>query len=82
MRAEGWCKATKTQQEEAGSRRNDRAKLHACICSWDELDTVDVGIKKSDETFIQELAATAGLKQAVQNMTHLDYVLIKYSERA
>ena len=82
MRAEGWCKATKTQQEEAGSRRNDRAKLHACICSWDELDTVDVGIKKSDETFIQELAATAGLKQAVQNMTHLDYVLIKYSARA
>lgn len=69
MRSEGYCGASVQQaqvyKETAGSHRHLRAKLHACLCSWEELDGVceifDPKFKVYDGVFIHNAPAILGI---------------------
>jgi hypothetical protein len=87
MRGEGWRGATideaiKYGAYTSGNHKFIRAKLHPCICSWDELDDVakkfDPKFKYYDEAFITGIPSVLGLVDDGQiNITKVQYILAK-----
>ena len=87
MRSEGWQGATVAEAEKYGAFTDGnhkfiRAKLHPCICSWDELDGVserfDPSFKHYDEVFITEITSVLGLVDEGRiNIARAQYVLTK-----
>ena len=82
-RSEGWCRAELSQiaATKNNSSKIPDAKLHACLCSWDELDEVSeyfgIDYKKYDEDFVREIPKILGLSEKDSNITGTRYVLSK-----
>lgn len=85
MRSEGYEGASvdqaKLYKNTTGSHRHLRAKLHACICSWDELNEVcsafDPKFKEYDAVFIQKAPAVLGLEDNPDiNLSGLHNILV------
>ena len=86
MRGEGYISATIEQaniyKQTAGSHKYIRAKMNACICSWEDLDNVcqafDSKIKDYDKIFIQNMIYILGLKENKNiNITNIKNILIE-----
>lgn len=82
-RGEGWCRASLEQIEKTknSASKIPNAKLHACLCSWDELDEVSkylhTDYKKYDEDFVRNIPQILGLESSKQNISGVRYVLVK-----
>lgn len=90
-RSEGWqgvsCEDTeKYLPYTNGKHKNNCAKLHPCICTWEELDAVsakfDPKLKIYDELLIKEIPAILGLDESPQiNISNVKYVLVEKKEK-
>lgn len=82
-RSEGWCRASLEQitATKNNSSKIPEAKLHACLCSWTELDTVSeyfgIDYKKYDKNFVQKIPKILGISENDSNISGSRYVLVK-----
>ena len=86
MRSEGYRGASvdeaRIYQAYTNNHKNIRAKLHACICDWDELDRVsaefDPLFKKYDRDFIEKIPEILGmLPDSKVNICGVSYSICK-----
>ncbi len=83
--SEGWRSVSiseaKCYSEKTGSHKNIKAKLHPCICSWDDLDDVvkifDPHLKEYDAEFVKLIPDILGLQDSDINVSGNEYILIK-----
>lgn len=87
--AEGYKGASVVQAlhyaTQTGNHKNAMAKLHACICSWDELDEVSAAFntdfKGYDIGFAREMLNMIGAQaDAAINVSGCKYILVKIKE--
>ena len=82
MRTEGWCKLPLEYFADKEKKINKipEAKLHACICSWEELKDVDSVFNENyelyDENFVRYIPRILGLGNNT-NISNVKYKLIK-----
>lgn len=82
MRTEGWCRLPLEyfNDKEKKSNKIPDAKLHACICSWEELKDVDSVFNENyelyDENFVRYIPRILGLGNN-SNISKVKYKLIK-----
>lgn len=82
MRTEGWCKLPLEYFTDKEKKINKipEAKLHACICSWEELKDVDSVFNENyelyDENFVRYIPRILGLGNN-SNISKVKYKLIK-----
>ena len=82
MRTEGWCKLPLEYFTDKEKKINKipEAKLHACICSWEELKDVDSVFNENyelyDENFVRYIPRILGLGNNT-NISNVKYMLIK-----
>lgn len=82
MRSEGWRSASLEQAKKAGTHKITRAKMHACLCTWDELDPFaefDPKFKEYDEIMIKNIPYLLGLIPHKLNISGVNAVLEKRS---
>lgn len=78
-RSEGWSKAKIEQFEKVGknSAKIQDAKLHACLCSWEELDGVcayfGMDFKKYDAEFVKNIPHILGISVRGENISSVRY---------
>ena len=80
MRGEGWQSASMEQAEKAGNHKIARAKLHACLCSWERLDAFskfDPKFKEYDKQLVQQIPVLLGLTEGKENTSGVRYMLTK-----
>ena len=86
MRSEGYrgvsIQQAQVYKETTGSHRHLRAKLHACLCSWDELDAVcrmfDPKLKVYDGVFIRNAPAVLGIVDDTSiNISRVHNILVR-----
>lgn len=83
--SEGWksisVNEAKEYSEKTGSHKHIRAKLHPCICTWEELDdvvkTFDPHLKEYDQEFVKYIPYILGLEESSINISEIKYILIK-----
>ena len=82
-RSEGWCRASLKQISDAGcnSTKIKDAKLHACLCSWEELDEVskyfNVDYKKFDRDFVENIPRILGMVKDYKTVSDVRYLIEK-----
>lgn len=82
---EGWRGVSiddaKIYSAKSGSHKHTKAKLHSCICTWDELDenikVFDPHLKDYDAEFIRNIPSILGFEDSCINVSGVKYVLIK-----
>lgn len=78
MRSEGWGTVSLEQAKKIGKHKITRAKLHACLCSWEELDSLsefDPKFKEYDEIMIKNIPYLLGLENNRINISGVRYAL-------
>lgn len=84
QRSEGWKQSsveqTRNYKKIVGKHKYNRAKLHPCICSWEELDVVeefDKNFKLYDEQLIQKIPEILGLVDSELNLGRCEYIITR-----
>ena len=81
MRGEGWCSASFEQARQAHTHKIQQAKLHGCLCSWDELDpfikAFDAKFKEYDACLVRDIPILLGLQPGKDNISGVHYVLVR-----
>lgn len=71
----------KVYAEKTGNHKHARAKLHPCICTWEELDEIikvfDPHLKEYDTEFIKMIPDILGLRESKINVSDVKYILVK-----
>lgn len=84
QRSEGWSQSsveqTRNYKKFVGKHKYNRAKLHPCICSWEELEAVeefDKNFRLYDEQLIQKIPEILGLVDTQLNLGNCEYVITR-----
>lgn len=83
--SEGWRSSSvldaKKYSLKTGSHKHIRAKLHPCICTWNELDEItnvfDPHLKEYDTEFIKMIPKIIGLEESSINISNVKFILIE-----
>lgn len=83
--SEGWrgvsINEAKRYAEKTGNHKNIKAKLHPCICTWEELDevitTFDPHLKDYDKQFVLRIPQILGMEDSSINVSKIRYVLLE-----
>lgn len=86
--SQGWRSASINQAQvyskKTGNHKHARAKLHPCICSWEELDKIisvfDPNLKEYDKQFILKMLQILGCEQSCINISNVHYILTKINK--
>lgn len=87
-RSDGWRTVTIEKSKEyaskIGSHKNVCAKLHPCLCTWDELDALGEAYGKDfkfyDTKIVKAIPEILGLtKETTINVCNISYILYKIS---
>lgn len=80
MASEGWTPMTLDEARFLRGCKNPRAKKHACLCAWEELDNFkefDSKFKEYDKRLARDLPMLLGLVDGVENMSGVKYALVR-----
>jgi len=80
--SQGWrsvsIEEAKSYSAVTGSHKHLKAKLHPCICTYEELDEIikvfDPHLKDYDLEFVKKLPEILGLEESIVNVTNKKYI--------
>lgn len=90
MRAEGWRSATLEQAlvykaRTFGNQKFTKANMHACLCSWNELDRIMPvfcsNLKEYDARPFRDIPMILGLEESRENPGHAVCILTERKEK-